>query len=347
VRSSYCRRGGRLLGWLSSAFCRAGSDLAPRSSRPDSGMGRAAQHFRACRPVAAALGSGGIDGRGEAVPAYCRPRPDSLDAARVARAAIESLRKISATASSPGLWYLLLGLPGSLRKDGEHVDSMIGHRTLRGTAPLGWAVSTPHDVLNTVPAPLSGCAFRDGPRCSPKNGRPAHAFTIMLRDGPQPHSPNAGWPESAMAGALGLGIGRTAPVPPRVSSPIRGSATVALAPGYPTLARACSSIRLACLNPRRAAVRGPAGAHATAARLTGWPSRSPDGARVETGARDDRRSASRVVSIGARTRFAGFRSSAQKRPHGRVARNSPWQIASRHQPSALTQQPPWVRQARR
>jgi adenosylcobinamide-phosphate synthase len=130
----------------------------------------------------------------------------SLDAHGVARAAIESLAEnFSDGVVAPVFWYLLLGLPGLFAyKMANTLDSMIGHRTPHYRA-FGWAAARLDDVLNTVPAPLSGVLLATAALFA-KNGRPRHALAIMLRDGRKHHSPNAGWPESAMAGALGLAL---------------------------------------------------------------------------------------------------------------------------------------------
>ena len=102
-------------------------------------------------------------------------------------------------------WYLLLGLPGLFAyKMANTLDSMIGHRTPRYRS-FGWAAARLDDVLNIVPAPLSGLLLAAAAVFA-KNGRPGRALAIMLRDGRKHHSPNAGWPESAMAGALGLAL---------------------------------------------------------------------------------------------------------------------------------------------
>ena len=153
-----------------------------------------------------ALARGGLDGGREAVRQIVGRDPASLDAHGVARAAIESLAEnFSDGVVAPVFWYLLLGLPGLFAyKMVNTLDSMIGHRTPRYRA-FGWAAARLDDVLNTVPAPLSGVLLAAAAVFA-KNGRPGHAFTIMLRDGRKHHSPNAGWPESAMAGALSLAL---------------------------------------------------------------------------------------------------------------------------------------------
>src|SRR5947207_14018550 len=81
---------------------------------------------------------------------------------------------------------------------------MVGRRTEHYRA-FGWGAARFDDVVNLVPAPLSGlllvvaALFAGDARAGP-------ALRIMLRDGRKHHSPNAGWPEAAMAGALGLAL---------------------------------------------------------------------------------------------------------------------------------------------
>ena len=156
--------------------------------------------------VAAALSIGGLDGGREAVRHIVGRDPLSLDVHGVARAALESLAEnFSDGVVAPIFWYLLLGLPGLFAyKMANTLDSMIGHRTPRYSA-FGWAAARLDDILNTVPALLSGVLLVTAAVFA-KNGRPGHALAIMLRDGRKHHSPNAGWPESAMAGALGLAL---------------------------------------------------------------------------------------------------------------------------------------------
>ncbi len=126
--------------------------------------------------------------------------PDSLDAAGVARAAIESLAENFADGVvAPALWCALLGLPGiALYKAINTADSMIGHRTPRHLA-FGWAAARLDDLVNLPASRLSAVllAVAAGSRAGP-------AMRAVLRDAGRHRSPNAGWPEAAMAGALGL-----------------------------------------------------------------------------------------------------------------------------------------------
>ncbi len=102
--------------------------------------------------------------------------------------------------------FALFGLPGIfVYKTANTLDSMIGHRSPRYLA-FGWAAARFDDLLNFVPARLAalflGIAALALPETSGSDG-----FTAMLRDGQKHRSPNAGWPEAAAAGALGLALG--------------------------------------------------------------------------------------------------------------------------------------------
>ena len=156
--------------------------------------------------VAQALDTGGLPGAREAVRHIVGRDPVSLDKFGVARAAIESLAEnFSDAVVAPVFWYLLCGLPGLFAyKMANTLDSMVGYRTPRYRS-FGWAAARFDDVLNIVPAPLSGLLLIIAAAFA-RHGRPGRALAIMLRDGRKHHSPNAGWPESAMAGALGLAL---------------------------------------------------------------------------------------------------------------------------------------------
>jgi adenosylcobinamide-phosphate synthase len=196
--------------------------------------------------VATALATGGLPAGRDAVRHVVGRDPASLDAFGVARAAIESLAEnFSDGVVAPVFWYLLLGLPGLFAyKTANTLDSMIGHRTPR-YREFGWAAARLDDVLNLVPAPLSG-ALLIGAAAFAQGGRPGRALAIMLRDGRKHHSPNAGWPESAMAGALGLALARPRKYPEGlVADTWLGDGTARAA--TPDIARALHLYRLACL----------------------------------------------------------------------------------------------------
>lgn len=123
--------------------------------------------------------------------------PQRLDQEGIARAALESLAENTSDGiTAPIFWGLLLGLPGiAAYKAINTLDSMIGHKTERHSA-FGWAAARIDDLVNLVPARATGLLFA---AVSP---RPRSALLCMLHDAKRHRSPNAGWPEAAMAGAL-------------------------------------------------------------------------------------------------------------------------------------------------
>src|SRR5207247_4436998 len=131
--------------------------------------------------------------------------PDQLDEAGVCRAAIESCAEnFSDGVVAPVFWLALLGLPGLIAyKAINTADSMIGHLNSR-YASFGWAAARLDDLVNLIPARLSGILLAVVAPVA--NGTIATSFMVMTRDASKHRSPNAGWPESAMAGALGLAL---------------------------------------------------------------------------------------------------------------------------------------------
>ena len=156
--------------------------------------------------VSSALIHGGLGGGRIAVAHIVGRDPSTLDGPGVARAAIESLAEnFSDGVVAPAFWYLLLGLPGLFAyKMANTLDSMVGHKSPRYLA-FGWAAARLDDLLNLVPAPLSGLLIAAA-AVFDRGSSGWAAARIMLRDGRKHHSPNAGWPEAAMAGALGLAL---------------------------------------------------------------------------------------------------------------------------------------------
>lgn len=146
----------------------------------------------------------GLDGGRDAVSHIVGRDPQSLDEHGVARAAIESLvENFSDGVVAPALFYALFGLPGILAyKTANTLDSMIGHKTPR-YLQFGWAAARLDDLLNLVPARLSGVLLAAAALATPR-AQALPALRIMLRDARKHRSPNAGWPEAAAAGALGL-----------------------------------------------------------------------------------------------------------------------------------------------
>lgn len=143
------------------------------------------------------LALGDLAGARAAVAMIVGRDPARLDAPGVARAAIESLAENASDGIvAPLFWGLLLGLPGIAGyKAINTLDSMIGHRNSR-YADFGWFAARLDDWVNLIPARLTGMAF------AIVSGRARRALAVMMRDAAAHRSPNAGWPEAAMAGAL-------------------------------------------------------------------------------------------------------------------------------------------------
>ncbi|MGQ0683093.1 adenosylcobinamide-phosphate synthase CbiB [Bradyrhizobium sp.] len=145
------------------------------------------------------LQSGDIDAARLAVAQIVGRDPATLDEAGIARAAIESLAEnASDGVVAPVFWGALFGLPGIVGyKAINTLDSMIGHRSERHLY-FGWAAARIDDIANFIPARLTGFLFvLVSPHFS-------EALSCMVRDANRHRSINAGWPEAAMAGALGV-----------------------------------------------------------------------------------------------------------------------------------------------
>jgi adenosylcobinamide-phosphate synthase len=129
--------------------------------------------------------------------------PSQLDESGISRAALESLAENSSDGIvAPVLWYAVLGLPGiALYKAINTADSMIGHKNERYQW-FGWASARLDDLVNLPASRLTGVLFA---ACSPS--RFQEIFAVMRRDAPKHQSPNAGWPEAAMAAALNIRLG--------------------------------------------------------------------------------------------------------------------------------------------
>jgi adenosylcobinamide-phosphate synthase len=155
--------------------------------------------------VAAAFADGGVSDARRAVSMIVGRDPDQLDEAAVCRAAIESCAEnFSDGVVAPAFWLALLGLPGLIAyKAINTADSMIGHLSPRYQS-FGWAAARLDDLVNLIPARLSGLLVAI---VAPfVGGSTATALKVVWRDAAKHRSPNAGWPESATAGALGLAL---------------------------------------------------------------------------------------------------------------------------------------------
>jgi adenosylcobinamide-phosphate synthase len=133
--------------------------------------------------------------------------PESLDEYGVARAAIESLfENFSDSVIAPAFWYLLLGLPGLFAyKAASTLDGMIGHRSPKYLY-FGWAAARFDDLLNWIPARLTALLVWLAALVL-SGAQAGAAIRTTLADAGKHRSRNAGWPEAAAAGALGLSLG--------------------------------------------------------------------------------------------------------------------------------------------
>ena len=157
--------------------------------------------------VADALKFNGLDAARRAVGQIVGRDTHSLDQAEISRAAIETLAENTSDGVVAPLFYLaLFGLPGAaVYKAINTADSMIGHKSEKYLY-FGRAAARLDDVANFIPARLTAALFALAARFM-ADADPRGAIETARRDAPAHASPNAGWPEAAMAGALGFGLG--------------------------------------------------------------------------------------------------------------------------------------------
>lgn len=161
-----------------TSLARTGADMTARLERGDVAAGR------------------------ELLPSLCGRDPSALDADGLARAALESVAENTSDAQvAPILWGAVAGVPGLLVYRGANtLDAMIGHLNPRYTR-FGWAAARFDDVLNYVPARVTGLCVMAA------SGRPAAAWRAWRADAHKHPSPNAGVAEASFAGALGVQLG--------------------------------------------------------------------------------------------------------------------------------------------
>lgn len=147
--------------------------------------------------VAAPLAEGDLTAARRAVSMIVGRDPAQLDGAGVARAALESLAENTSDGIvAPVVWGCIAGLPGiAAYKAINTLDSMIGHRNDR-YEQFGKVAARLDDLVNILPARLSGVLF------ALVSARRGTSLRLMWRDARDHRSPNAGWPEAAMAAAL-------------------------------------------------------------------------------------------------------------------------------------------------
>jgi adenosylcobinamide-phosphate synthase len=193
------------LGWLVQRLCRTTIAGAAVEAVAVGVLVAQRSLYDHVAEVGRALLHGGLASARLAVSRIVGRDPDRLDSPGVVRAAIESLAEnFSDGVVAPALWYLALGLPGIFAyKMINTLDSMIGHKSERYRA-FGWAAARLDDLANLIPAPIAGLLIAAA--ATGRGSSALAALRIMLRDGRKHRSPNAGWPEAAMAGALSLSL---------------------------------------------------------------------------------------------------------------------------------------------
>ena len=151
------------------------------------------------RNVLLALRAGDLSAARERVSLIVGRDTRQLDESGVSAAALESLAEsFNDGIVAPAFWLVIGGLPGLFAyKVLNTADSLIGHKEERWRA-FGWAAARADDVVNLIPARIAGTllAFAGW-----------RGLAVMFKDASKHASPNAGWPEAAMAGALGVRLG--------------------------------------------------------------------------------------------------------------------------------------------
>ncbi|AYD03024.1 adenosylcobinamide-phosphate synthase CbiB [Neorhizobium sp. NCHU2750] len=161
---------------------------------------------RHVREVASSLKHRGLPAGRMAVSRIVGRDVEQLDEAAVCRAAIESLAEnFSDGVVAPAFWMGIGGLPaGAAYKAANTADSMIGHRSPRHEA-FGWAAARFDDLVNLPASRLTAALFVIA-ALFVRDASPGNAIKAIRRDAKNHRSPNAGWPEAAMAGALGIAL---------------------------------------------------------------------------------------------------------------------------------------------
>lgn len=197
---------------------------------------------KAVGTVGRRLAAGDIEGARAAVALVVGRETARLEAREVAGAAVESAAENTSDGVTAPLLYLVLGGPalGLAYKAVNTADSMIGYRDAR-YADFGWAAARLDDLANWVPARLTCLLIAVAAALLGHSAR--GALRTARRDARRHASPNAGWPEAAMAGALGVALGGPATyagVP--VARPVLGGDG-----GAPTAAHVAQAVRLTWL----------------------------------------------------------------------------------------------------
>jgi adenosylcobinamide-phosphate synthase len=158
--------------------------------------------------MAGSLEAGDLAAARDRLTHLCARDPAGLPAADLARATVESMAENTSDAVvAPLFWAAVAGVPGVLGYRAVNtLDAMVGYRSPR-YLQFGWASARLDDLVNLVPARLTGVLTV---LCAPLvDGSPSAAWRVLRDDGARHPSPNAGRCEAAAAGALGVRLGGT------------------------------------------------------------------------------------------------------------------------------------------
>jgi adenosylcobinamide-phosphate synthase len=203
-----------------------------------------ADHVRA---VATGLRQGGLEGGRKAVGMIVGRDPASLDEAGISRAAIETLAEnFSDGAVAPAFWYAVFGLPGMLAyKMINTADSMIGYHNAR-YEHFGKVAAQTDDLANWLPARISAIMIAAGALFWRGTDAAWRSLAVAFKDSGLHRSPNAGWPEAAMAGALNVALGGPRIYPGEAVSQAHLNAGGRMHLGASDIDKALGLFRLAC-----------------------------------------------------------------------------------------------------
>jgi adenosylcobinamide-phosphate synthase len=156
--------------------------------------------------MAQRLERGELEAARERLSHLCARDPSGLPASELARATVESLAENTSDAVvAPLFWAAVAGVPGVLGyRAANTLDAMVGYRSERYLW-FGWASARLDDVLNVIPARVTGALTSAG--AFTVGGAPAQVWRVTRRDARQHPSPNAGWCEASAAAALGVRLG--------------------------------------------------------------------------------------------------------------------------------------------
>jgi adenosylcobinamide-phosphate synthase len=176
--------------------------------------------------VATGLRKDGLAGGRRAIAMVVGRDPETLDQPAICRAAIETLAEnFSDGVVAPALYYAVFGLPGIFAyKMLNTADSMIGHKTARHLQ-FGWASARLDDLANWPAARLSALLIAAGTCIERGTSAASRSLKTAFTDHGLHRSPNSGWPESAMAGALDVALaGPRVYAGERVQEPMQNAA---------------------------------------------------------------------------------------------------------------------------